>query len=485
MTKERDVEKNSYRSILKGTSIFGGVQIFQIGINLVRGKFVAMFLGPTGMGISALFNSSGQTIQQIAGLGLNLGIVKEVASGKDDNEGFGALMAVVRRLLVFTSLLGAIACVALALPLSRLTFGSEQYAWQFMLLGGMIIFGVAGQGYLSVLQGLHAVKLISVTTITGSLVGLLIGVPLYYFLGDKGIVPAMVILAFSTFVASWLGVRKAVKAPKIRFGWSTHSPIVKKLFLMGMVLVASDIIGTGCNYLVNLFIRTFGELENVGLFQGANSVTNQYSGVVFTAMMLDFFPRLSAAAGDNGKVREIVNRQLEIVSLIAAPLICLLIFSSPLVISILLTDRFMPVVPLMRWLGLGVLIKALMYPLGYIAFAKDNRRLFFWLEGVYGNVMYLGLSCLGFYLFGLIGLGYSLIVDCVLCFLVYYVVNGKLYGYSFSIAAIIEGGVAILLAGCCFGCSFIGIPWLSYTLMGVVTLLAIVRSVVILKRKIR
>lgn len=477
-------DKNSYRSILKGTSIFGGVQLFQIAINLIRGKFVAMFLGPSGMGISALFNSSGQTIQQLAGLGLNLGIVKEVAAGKE-SDSFGALLTVAKRMFFFTSLLGALICVVFSAPLSRLTFGNDSYSWQFMLLGAMVFFGVAGQGYLSILQGLHAVKLVSVTTIAGSLAGLLIGVPLYYIWGDKGIVPAMVILAFTTLVASMIGVRKAAKTPKVKFNRRLHSPIMKKLLMMGIVLVASDLIGTGCNYLVNLFIRTYGALENVGLFQAANSVTNQYSGVVFTAMMLDFFPRLSEAAGDNDKVRVIVNRQLEIVSLIACPLICLLILTSPLVISILLTDEFMPVLPLMRWLGVGVLIKALMFPLGYIAFAKDNRKLFFWLEGVYGNLMFLLLSCLGYWLFGLIGLGYSLIIDCMLCFTVYYIVNARMYDYSFSDGAVKECAFAVLLGGACFLFSFFENVWLSYSLMAAVTVLAIGRSVMTLKRKIR
>ena len=57
-----DSSKNSYRSILKGTSIFGGMQVFLILINLVRGKFVAMFLGPEGMGISSLFNATANTV---------------------------------------------------------------------------------------------------------------------------------------------------------------------------------------------------------------------------------------------------------------------------------------------------------------------------------------------------------------------------------------------------------------------------------------
>ncbi len=67
---------NSYKSIIKGTSIFGGVQILNILISLVRGKFVAMLLGPEGMGISALFTNSANSIQRLASLGLNLAIVK-------------------------------------------------------------------------------------------------------------------------------------------------------------------------------------------------------------------------------------------------------------------------------------------------------------------------------------------------------------------------------------------------------------------------
>ncbi len=80
MSKNKD--ENSYRSILKGTSVFGGVQVFQILINMVRGKFVALFLGPDGMGVSALLTSATGTVQQFGSLGLNLAIVKEVAANR-------------------------------------------------------------------------------------------------------------------------------------------------------------------------------------------------------------------------------------------------------------------------------------------------------------------------------------------------------------------------------------------------------------------
>lgn len=45
----------SYSHILKYTSLFGGVQMLNILIGLIRNKLVAVLLGPLGMGIVALY----------------------------------------------------------------------------------------------------------------------------------------------------------------------------------------------------------------------------------------------------------------------------------------------------------------------------------------------------------------------------------------------------------------------------------------------
>ena len=98
--------ENSYKSILKGASMFGGVQIFQILINWIRGKFVAILLGADGMGVSALFTSSSNTIQKFASLGLNLAIVREMADSSADKETASRFSALSLRILIATSLLG-------------------------------------------------------------------------------------------------------------------------------------------------------------------------------------------------------------------------------------------------------------------------------------------------------------------------------------------------------------------------------------------
>ena len=470
-------EDNSYRSILKGVSIFGGVKIFELLTGVVRGKFVAMFLGPEGMGITSLFTSASMPIQQFSSLGLNLAIVKEIASNPEDPESRKKAFAAARRLISLTAIFGTLICFFASPWLSKASFGTDAYTWQFMLLSISIYFAVGGSGRLAMLQGLHEVKRLSKASLTGGLTGLFVGVPLYYFFGDKGIVPAIIATTLSTYIFYTFNLQRAEGNPgRVEFIWQEHRPFVKRLILTGLILMASDLIGSMCTYGSNVYVRTLAGTVTLGLFQAANSLTNQYSGMVFTAMSLDYFPRLTATAHDNEKMRSVVNRQTEIVSLLIAPAAILLIITSPLAIRLLFTEKFLPAVELMRWLGLGVTLKALMFPMGYIAFAKDDRRLFFWLEGVYGNLLTLIASCGMFSLFGLNGLGYGVVLDCTICFLTYYIINHRKYGYTLDRGAWLGCFYAIASVGTAFLASFLPGEISGYICMGSVLLATIIIS---------
>lgn len=484
-TRATDSDSNSYKSILKGTSIFGGVQVFQVLVNIVRGKFVAMFLGPEGMGISSLFTSSANTIVSVSSLGLNLSFVKEVAAAKERPARLDMIAKVAGKLINLTGILGALFCALAAPWLSNLSFGSTSYAWQFVLLAVAVYLFVAGNGQLALLQGLHKVRLLSFASLSGALSGLLFGVPLYYFFGNKGIVPAIVVSSLITYLFFRWGLRKSIPRSDVRVPRRFSSLIGRRMLSAGMVLLASSLINTAFTYIINICIRVFGNLADVGLFNAANSLTGQYTAVVFTAMALDYFPRLSAAAGDRSKMRTVVDRQMEIVALIAAPLVLFLIASTPIVIQLLLTSEFLGVTELMRWLGLAILFKAVAYPLGYIAFAKDNRRLFFWLEGVACNLLYLACSLAFYFRFGLMGLGYGAVTEQAICVIIYACVNLKVYGYLPSRRAWIEIVAAIALAVCGFIATLWFESWLGITISAIFFTIAAARSIYILKGLLR
>lgn len=476
---------NSYKSIIKGTSIFGGVQILNILISLVRGKFVAMLLGPEGMGISALFTNSANSIQRLASLGLNLAIVKEVAADSDSPEKLSGILPAIRRSITLTALAGALLCVLFSRLLSEITFGNPDMAWQFVILGIAVGLTVAFNGNLSIPQGLHSVKRLSMASVVGGLTGLFVGIPLYYFFGTKGIVPAMVALALSMWIFSTISVRKEVSFPVGKFCRKDHLPVARRLVSLGILLMANDLILAIVQYAISIYVNAFGSADTLGLYQAANSVTNQYSGMVFAAMAMDYFPRLSKEASDNVRMREIVNRQTEIVSAIIAPAVCLLIMTSPILIELLLSKEFMPVTSLMRWMGIGILFRALMFPMAYISFAKGNKKLFFWLEGVTCNLLTLLLSLVFFHFYGLAGLGYALVADNVLCLAIYYFVNRHFYGYRFGRKTILSMVIAISLVSVNFAFSFITITTTPIFFMSMWTFIALIISVLLIKKKLK
>lgn len=432
MTEAEKKEENSFRNILKGTSIFGGVQVFNILISAIRIKFVAVILGPSGMGIAGLFNTASLTIQQFASLGLNLSIVKEIGQSKDNESRLADILTAVRPLILLSALLGSLVCLLFPKTLSEITFGNLRYTGGFLLLAAAVFFTIAGVALMSVLQGLHAIKPLSKASLIGSSVGLAIGVPLYYFWGTDGIVPAMVAIAISTCLWYFMSLKKTLTVSASPWNHEIHLPVLKRVLAMGIILMSNDLFRNFVNYLVNVYIRTRGGMEEVGFFQSCNTMTSQYSAIVFTAMAMDYLPRLSAVSGNDEKMCEVVNRQIEIVGLLIAPIVCAVILLAPFVIKVFQTSNFLVATPLLRLLALAVVVRALMYPLGYIVFAKDNRRLFFWMESVGANLLTLGLTCGGYFLFGLDGLGYAAILDCAICLCVYMFVNHNLYNYKLS-----------------------------------------------------
>ncbi|MBE0655370.1 MAG: oligosaccharide flippase family protein, partial [Bacteroidales bacterium] len=132
---------SSYRQIFKATSIFGGVQVIQIIIGIVRIKFVAILLGTAGLGIMRLLNAPLQLIITITGLGIAFSAVRNVSEAHEtgDLTFISKTIITLRRWSWFTGLLGAIVTITFAPQLSKWTFGNPEYTWAFIWLAITIL----------------------------------------------------------------------------------------------------------------------------------------------------------------------------------------------------------------------------------------------------------------------------------------------------------------------------------------------------------
>jgi O-antigen/teichoic acid export membrane protein len=469
---------SSYKSIFKATSLFGGMQVIQIFLNLVRGKIIALLLGPAGVGLNSLFVSSVTMISNITGLGLNFTAVRDIAKANEsgDRERLSAVIVTFKRWLAGSAIIGVIAVVLLSPLLSVYTFKNYDYTFSFIALSFMLLFGALSSGNASLLQGTRNLKGYALHSLTGSLSALVVSVPLYFFYGTKGIVPALIISALITFLFS-IYYASAIKRERVKVSWSESWSGGKDMVKLGVAMMLATSIGSLVHYLINTYISNSASVADLGLYQAGMSITSQSIGLVFSAMAIDYYPRLSAISDDNIKVKEMVNQQGEITMLIATPVLILLSVAAPLIIRLLYSSDFLPVTGFLRILAIGMMFKAASYSIGAISFAKGDKKVFFFLEGIYMNSSILIFSVVGYKINGLVGLAWAYLIMHFLYFIIINIVAGKFYKFSIAPALrkilIISFGLMIL--------AFLSISALSvtYSLIasGFVTLISIVYSI--------
>lgn len=363
--------KGSYGQILKSSSIIGGAQVVNMLIGMVRTKLVAVLLGPSGVGLVGLYQSAINWLGTLAGLGIGSSAVRQVAEahGSGDAQSIGRTLVVLRRTCWFTGLLGTILATILAWPISVWAFGDASRAWAIAVLGFTLLLGAISSGQTALVQGVRRIGDLAKLSILGALSATIIGVGLYAWLGERGIVPVLLVSAASNLGFSWWFARR-IPFPKVTVTWQETRVEARSFLTLGLAFMWSGLLVAGSELIIRTFIiRNFDIVAN-GLYQAAWSLSGLFAGFILNAMGADFFPRLTAVANDNTKVNRLVNEQTEIGILLALPGLLSTLVYSVWIIQIFYTAEFRPAAELLPWFVLGIFGRVITWPLGFILAAK-------------------------------------------------------------------------------------------------------------------
>ena len=425
-------QTNSYRNIFKATTLFGGVQVYQILISVIRSKFVAVLLGTAGVGLQGLYQSTLALVQSITSLGLSSSAVRDVseANGSGDVERIGKTVSAFRKLVWITGFLGTVAVMVLSPLLSKTTFGNYDYTIPFIVLSCTLLIDQLASGQRVILQGMRRLKDLAKASAIGATLGLVISVPIYYVFGIKGIVPTLILNSVAGFVIFWFFSRK-IQLPKIELSVKDTWNQGKRMVGLGIAMSLSGIIATAISYIIRAFIMRQGGMDSVGLYQAGFVIINTYVGMVFTAIGTDFYPRLAAANRDNAECRRIVSQQGEIAIQILGPILCVCTVAMPVILKILYSDQFQAAESFVLWCCPGMMFKLASWLIAYQFVAKAESRLFIVTE-IVGGVFYLSLSLVGYHLGGLMGLGVAFSLNYLIYLVIVYVIAVRRYEFSFS-----------------------------------------------------
>ncbi len=434
---------------MKATSIFGGVQVFNIAIAIIRSKAIAVLLGPAGMGVVGLLTSTIGLISSLTNFGLGTSAVRDIAEAHTDNDEqrMAKTAAVFRKLVWITGGLGTILTIILAPLLSMLTFGNSDYTWTFVVLSVTLLLGQFTAAQNVLLQGTRKLKYLAYANMLGSISSLFIALPLYFIYGQDGIVPAIIMMGFGAYLIA-INFSRNVKIKKVSVNLQEAISEGKGMLKLGFMLSLSGLISTIASYLINIYIRNYGNIEDVGLYNAGFQIIGTYVGLVFTAMATDYYPRLSGVANDNDKRNTLVNQQGEIAILILLPIILVFMVFIPYIVELLYSSKFLPITDMIIWAAYAMFFKAGSWAIAFQFLAKGSSRLFFINELVV--TLYLLLfNLMGYHYFGLTGLGYAFILAYLVYIVQVYALCKYHYAFNLDKGSVKTFAIAIIACSLC------------------------------------
>lgn len=251
---------------------------------------------------------------------------------------------------------------------------------------------------------------------------------------------------------------------------------------LGVAFVVAGILGSGADFLIKTILNNYGNLNEVGLYNAGYVMTFMYAGIVFSAMESDYFPRLSSIGNNKEAIANCVNQQVEVTLLLVTPMLIGFIVVMPILIPMLYSKGFLPVVGMVQVAVLAMVIRALALPVEYIPLANGNSKLYLMVEAVY-DVLIVVLSFAGYQLLGLYGTGVALTLSMIIDYIVACYIMNKYYGYTISMDVLKYASIQLPLALVAYLSTLVSSIYLSFAIGILVTIASATFSIFVIHKK--
>lgn len=390
-----------------------------VGVALLRTKVAALLLGPAGVGLIGLFTNLVTTASTVGGLGFgNVGTRQIVHATVENDE---TRIVTARRALFWGSLglaaLSAGSFWGLRNVMAQLVLDDQLLASDIGWLAIAVALSIGAASQKALLNGMRKIGDIARVSVGSALLSTVLGIGALFLYGRAGIVAFVVAAPLASFV---LGHWYVSRLPKMQRTPVRVRPLMREwgdLARLGFAFMVAGLAGTIGQLFVRLLVQNELGVEALGHFHAAWSISMTYIGLVLTAMGTDYYPRLTAVIEDPDAVNRLVNEQMEVALLLAAPILLAMLGLAPWIVELLYTSQFGDAVEVLRWQVLGDVLKIASWPLGFILLAAGSGKSFVWTQwlqiATFGGLSFvllpmLDLVATGVAFLGMYGVGLSL-----------------------------------------------------------------------------
>lgn len=422
------------RLTMKAMGIFGGVQMMGILCSIIRTKLVALWIGTVGVGLFGLFNNALEMLNIATNLGIRQSSVRDIsqAAERRDESLIARIIAVVRKWSLWLGLGGATLTLALSPLLSEITFGTQDHMWGFVALSVAVLLMAVTNGEQAVFQGLARLKKLARITVLGTLSGLLVSIPLFYFLREDSVLPS--IIAYAVANAAVAIILRNKEYPAVKVSRRETVAMGRDFVRLGVFMTIGNFVTILATYIFNAWLNNRAGTGEVGLYQAGYTLINKYTGLILTALGMEYYPRLAQVAHSRMKLNVFVSQEINIALLVMIPVIAAFVLLRGTIVNLLYSEDFAAILPFISWGMMGIIFRAVSWSMAFVILAKGSGKVYLITETL-SAATGLALNIIFYQQWGLVGLGWA--------FSVWYIV------YTFIIAVVYYRGFRLRLAGRC------------------------------------
>ncbi|WP_053975774.1 O-antigen translocase [Mangrovimonas xylaniphaga] len=390
--------------------------VIRVLTGFITSKFIAIFVGPSGMALVGNLRDFMTSAQAFSTLGLYNGIIKYVAEFKSNVRELSKTVSTTFYLLIISSLIVGTYSFFQAQYLNDTLFTNEHnYVHIIKILAVALPFYSMKTFVFAVLNGLSKQKKLLFITILSQILGVIINVLLIWKFQLSGALIHIAAVEIVLCLITLFSVSKFWKATSFISLKKINLKSIKNLSAFSIMALFSATVLPMISVLIrNHIIDNLGE-SSAGYWVAMGRISNYYLMFISSLMTLYILPRFAAIYTHFEFRKEVWNFYKTIVPIFALGLL-IIYLCRHLIIKVIFTKEFIHVEELFLWQLLGDFLKVLSMVVSYQFLAK-KMLWHYMLSEIFSVILLYFASIYLIDVFGLKGVVIAHFID----YLLYYI----------------------------------------------------------------
>lgn len=399
-------------NLLKTSALNGVAVLIKTATMFILNKILAIYVGPAGYAAIGQFQNFIQMITMFAGNAINNGVVKYTAEYNNDINLQHNLWRTAGTLILLFSILLSVILIIFSGLISEYLFKTIEYKKVILFFSFFLIFFTFNSYFIAILNGKKEVVKIVICNILGSLISLIITILLSIKYGLYGaLISLSIFQSLVFFVTLWICYKENWFKVSYLLG-KIDKDILKKLSNFALMAFISVFFGNISQIILrNIVIEEYGIIY-AGYWDAMNRLSLGYLMFASTILSIYYLPKLSELEGFKEIKKEVNNGYLYILPIAIITSVGVYIFKD-LIVKLLFTENFLPMLELIAWQLIGDIFKIGSWIISFMMLSKAMTKIFSITEIIF-SLSIIPLTLMSILFFGFKGISIAFALNCLI-----------------------------------------------------------------------